>query len=373
MSALLTIIWDLKPEIFYGTDIPVISNIRWYGLTWAFSFLAAHFIFTKVYNLEKRDHKELDSFFIYTLIGCIVGARLGHVLFYGPYFTDNGTGYFDKPLSILLVNEGGLASHGAGIGLLVACYLLYKKFGLPSYAWLLDRLVLTIALAGCLIRFGNFANSEIIGTPSTSPTAIAFVHSTEHILSLEYPDAIEDISYTPLDKDTTYLDQKFPGYKMSVTFKKGVKATNQSKENIFNVVIPFYNNPDEPDDLHFITPEQPILSKEGNVYSSTVYLVTRHPSQLYESISCLVIFLLLILLYFKVYKGATPDGLLTGIFFVGVFVLRFLYEFIKEDQVDHEQGWILNTGQWLSFPMVAIGVFCILLALKKNKKESLSS
>lgn len=373
MTTFLSFIWNFKPEIFYGWDFPVLGNIRYYGLLWALSFICAHYIMDRVYKLENRNIKEIDSLFIYTLVGCIAGARLGHCLFYGPYFDQFDAlgnliqeGYLSHPFKILMINEGGLASHGAGFGLLLACYLFYRKFKTPSYAWVIDRVALTVALAGALIRIGNFANSEIIGKPSDAPWSVAFVHETERMLESYYPESIETITYTPLNDQTEYLGVTLPAYQMTIKLGKG-QISPEQKANLFELVNQ-KNSEGDPDNRHMIvSPEEATFT--GNSASKKVYLITRHPSQLYEAASCVLIFILMAFIYFKTYRGGTPDGLLIGLFMVGVFTLRFFYEFTKEGQVADRNDWALNTGQWLSFPMVAFGVYCIIKALLNNKNK----
>lgn len=105
---------------------------------------------------------------MYLVIGTVVGARLGHVFFYDPGY------YLSNPLEIIKVWKGGLASHGGGLGVLLATYLYSRKHPTQPYLWLIDRLAIPTALAGAFIRIGNFFNSEILGTPSNVPWAIVF-------------------------------------------------------------------------------------------------------------------------------------------------------------------------------------------------------
>lgn len=350
MSQLIAIIWNFKPEIFTNLDIPIISNVRWYGLLWAISFILAFQIIERMYKKENKNLAELDSLFFFSLIGCIVGARLGHCLFYAPAH------FLQNPLEILMINQGGLASHGGGIGLFIACILFQRKFKSQSLRSILDKIALTVALAGCLIRFGNFLNSEIIGTPSDSAYSVAFVENVNAYLRSDnyYGKSLQKIEYLKHDSkaDTTINGVHFPAYKMNLTFDRSI-ATPIEKNNVFAYL----------DSQHIIpVNEDTIIS--GNEVSRSVYLVTRHPAQLYESISCLVLFAFMMYLYFIKYKGAIPEGLLIGTFLTFVFTLRFLYEFIKENQEVHEEGWLLNTGQLLSIPSVLVGIFFLYKALK---------
>ncbi len=156
--------WNIDPVIFHVGPL----SIRWYGVLFATSFLIGFKIIQWIYRREGRSEDELDSLFIYMFFGVLIGARLGHCLFYDPVY------YLSHPVEILEIWEGGLASHGGAIGILTALYIYTRKSGRPSYLWLLDRIVLPVALAGSFIRIGNFFNSEILGLPTTRSWAVVF-------------------------------------------------------------------------------------------------------------------------------------------------------------------------------------------------------
>jgi prolipoprotein diacylglyceryl transferase len=170
--------WNPSPEIFTipGIDWPV----RWYGLMWALAFIASHFFMNRIFKAEKRSEKALDTLTLYIILGTVLGARLGHCLFYGPWFDEelaNGAiieGYLSHPLNILKVYEGGLASHGGALGILTAM-ILYCRKEKESWIWLFDRLVVVVPLAAMCIRLGNLINSEIIGKVTDVPWAFIFV------------------------------------------------------------------------------------------------------------------------------------------------------------------------------------------------------
>lgn len=175
--------WDPSPEIFTipGIDWPV----RWYGLMWAMAFIASHFIMNRVFKKEGRTEKDLDSLTLYIILGTVIGARLGHCLFYGPWFDEYNSsgilvneGYLSHPLNILKVYEGGLASHGGALGILVAM-ILYCRKTKESWLWLFDRLVIVVPLAASFIRIGNLINSEIIGTVTNVPWAFIFTQEDD--------------------------------------------------------------------------------------------------------------------------------------------------------------------------------------------------
>ncbi len=159
--------WNVNPEIF---SIGFIS-IRYYSLLFMLSFIIGIAIFHGVYKRENKPKADLDPLLIYMMLGTVIGARLGHCLFYDPSY------YLYNPIKILKVWEGGLASHGAAIGILLALYLYSKKHPDQPFLWLVDRMVITIALAGFFIRTGNLFNSEIIGKPTEVPWAFIFVRA----------------------------------------------------------------------------------------------------------------------------------------------------------------------------------------------------
>ena len=156
--------WDIDPELFSLGPI----SIRWYGLMFASSFLFGFLLMRRIFHLEGRPVKNLDKLLVYVLIGTILGARLGHCFFYNPsYFLGN-------PIEILKVWKGGLASHGGGLGALIAIFLYSRNKPQEPYLWLLDRIAIAGGIVGFFIRIGNLFNSEIIGTPTTLPWAFIF-------------------------------------------------------------------------------------------------------------------------------------------------------------------------------------------------------
>lgn len=268
MSILNYITWDVSPTIFSIGSF----EVRWYGLLFALAFVFGQRILTKIYVAEGRTEGDVDVITLYMIIGTVVGARLGHTLFYQPEY------YLSNPIEILKIWEGGLASHGATIGILLALWLFSRKQQF-DYMWVLDRIVIVVALGGALIRIGNLMNSEIFGRPTDLPWGFIFVRQSEY-------------SHVP-----------------------------------------------------------------------------RHPTQLYESLS---VFLLFVLLYWlwKKYKSAIPKGLLFGIFVTALFTFRFFVEFLKEDQVAKEATMTLNIGQQLSIPLILAGLI-ILFRVWQNPKPAL--
>jgi len=160
----MIVTWNADPVLLHLGPI----EIRWYGALFAAALLVGFWIMGRIYRREGQDERELDPLSLYAVLGVVIGARLGHVLFYDPGF------YFTHPLEILKVWKGGLASHGAGIGLFIALYLFTRRYPTHSYLWLLDRLTLPAALGGAFIRLGNFFNSEILGKPTGADWGIIF-------------------------------------------------------------------------------------------------------------------------------------------------------------------------------------------------------
>jgi len=161
---LATITWSVSPEIISFGPI----HIRWYGLLFATSFIIGFKIMEWIYKKEKKNLDDLNDLIWYMILGTVIGARLGHVLFYNPGF------YLTHPIEILMVWKGGLASHGAAIGILTAIYLYSKKKKDQSFLYVMDRIVITVALAAFFIRTGNLFNSEIIGKPTDLPWGFIF-------------------------------------------------------------------------------------------------------------------------------------------------------------------------------------------------------
>ncbi|QDA59383.1 prolipoprotein diacylglyceryl transferase [Hymenobacter jejuensis] len=269
MSLLAYITWTASPIIAKLGPL----TLRWYGLLFMSGFVVGTFILTHIYKSEKVSPRWVDVITIYMLVGTIIGARLGHCLFYDPDY------YLKHPLDILKIWEGGLASHGATIGILLATWLFARnnKF---DYLWVLDRIVIVVASGGALIRLGNLFNSEIIGRVTDVPWAFKFAR------------------YNEIHNELTNI----------------------------------------PNEL-------------------------RHPTQIYESLFCIFLLILLYGMWNRT-KERTPRGLLFGLFVVLLFTFRFLVEFLKENQVSFEDKLPLNMGQLLSIPLVIIGLWVVLRAGK---------
>jgi len=264
---LLAVYWDVDPVIVSLGKI----QIRYYSLFFIIAFTIGYYIFKYFFKREQVPLKILDPLLYTLIIGTLVGARLGHCLFYQPDY------YLANPIEILYVWEGGLASHGGAIALLLAMWWFAHHYGKKnhfSFLWIMDRLGITVALAGFFIRMGNLMNSEIYGNETTMPWGFVFLRNGE--------------------------------------------------------------------------------------------LAPKHPTQLYEALSYLALFVLLLFLYRK-RLPRLKEGTLFGIFLLVLFAARFFIEYIKEPQVPFEESMALNMGQILSIPFIFAGAVLMLYSIMKGK------
>ena len=173
------IVWDPSEGIDLGFFV-----IRYYSLMFLVAFTLGYFIMKKIYKHEGISEEKLDPLFLYTVLATLIGARLGHVIFYQPEL------FVQDPLSIILPMQfvpefeftgfRGLASHGAAIGIIIAMYWYSKKIVQQNLLWILDRIVLPVTIGGMFVRFGNFFNSEIVGKPTNSDFGVVFVQLGEN-------------------------------------------------------------------------------------------------------------------------------------------------------------------------------------------------
>ena len=188
--SLLFIDWNIDPVLFaIPTPLGELS-IRYYSILYAMAFWFGYLLVSKMFKREKCPDTWADTVFLYMLVAVVVGARLGHVIFYGWDY------YSQHPLEILQVWKGGLASHGGAIGILIALYIFNRRVCKKGYLWILDHLVIPIALAGFLIRTGNLFNSEICGSPTDLPWAFRFLrlHASEALIP-RHPTQIYEALY----------------------------------------------------------------------------------------------------------------------------------------------------------------------------------
>ncbi|MBQ9473447.1 MAG: prolipoprotein diacylglyceryl transferase [Bacteroidales bacterium] len=274
----LYVYWNVDPVIFHIGSF----GLRWYSMGFLLAFLLGYYIFYRMFKHEKVDTKYLDSLVIYIFLAVLVGARLGHCLFYEPDYFCTGEHWAEIFLPFNLqtgqfTGYQGLASHGAAIGILVALWLYYRKYRVNPW-WVLNRLAIVVALGGAFIRLGNLFNSEIYGVPTTLPWGFVYLRNGETL--------------------------------------------------------------------------------------------PKHPTQLYESLSYLVIFAVSLAAYIKK-KGKLHNGRLFGWWLIALFGVRFLIEFVKEEQVAFEQGMTLDMGQWLSLPFILFGAAMVVLSYKNKINEEI--
>ncbi len=162
---LLSVTWNVDPVLFevFGREI------RWYGLLWVIGLIVAVYIVQRIFVHEKLPEKWFDALFIYMLTGIILGARLGHCLFYEPGY------YLANPIEILKIWEGGLASHGGVIGIIIAVWIYSKRVTHKSPLWTFDRVMVPTGFTASMIRLGNLMNHEIYGAPTDLPWGFRFI------------------------------------------------------------------------------------------------------------------------------------------------------------------------------------------------------
>lgn len=358
---LLTITWDV------GKGIPLGSfTLRFYQLLFASGFVLGYFIMRRFLRNEGHPDELLDKLLTYMVIATIVGARLGHVFFYQwDYYSQN-------PVEIFKVWEGGLASHGAAIAIIISMYLFSKRESKRSTLWILDKVVVTVALAACLIRMGNFFNSEIYGHKANSAIETVYTDLPRQALFRYWEDQIEAVEFTSLGEVQETDSLNYPTYTLSVHFKKGL--AENAVQTLVNRQAAYLNGfPD--DDKNIIVPVEgsevtiDFQNRDGGGINAnfTVLGVPRYPTQLIEAFFYLIIFFILYSLYQRgVWK---KEGVLFGLFLVMLFGFRIGVEFLKVVQVDAEKGMSFNLGQSLSIPLVLAGMFFVFRGLNKKEVE----
>ena len=389
MNSLNYIIWNVAPEIFEKGSFA----LRWYGIFFVLGFIISQQILYYIYKKEGKPEKDVDTITIYMVIATIIGARMGHVLFYQPELI------LEDPLSIFLPFQftpefrftgfQGLASHGGAIGILLALWLytrysftrtkttaageekkgfFVRRRDLPgqSYFQVLDRIVILVALTGAFIRLGNFFNSEIIGKPTDLPIGVAFVSRLTEAVDERMEDTgnvVESVVYQKNDSVPALSNGRLPlsayyFFKPGTTELEGRHIMNYARDVAYRLDLFF----DPGHEFAYEIAQQ----KDGNLAARlSVVAILRHPAQLYESFSCIVLFLVLYFIWTK-YKQDLPAGRLFGIFLIVCFGLRFFYEFLKENQEVFENDLPINMGQILSIPLVLAGIFVLIYSYRKQ-------
>lgn len=373
MQFLSYIIWDLNPKIFpngfFGLNVPVV----WYGLLFAMGFFIGQQILIYIFKQEGKPEKDVETLTVYMIIATVLGARLGHVLFYEP------DRYLSDPIEILKIWNGGLASHGAAFGILFSLWI-YSRYDIKftglklsakrltrpgqNFLQVVDRIVIVVALAGALIRLGNFTNSEIEGIPTNNDYGVVFMRNVTDYIS-QSSEAINEIDY---DKGNHLVPTNYVPVEMELSFNPAYQLNEEQIERFVNGRISaMLSEPRYFVSGHIYQPsDQPLeYSVHDDLKGVTIFLngISRHPAQLYESITTFLIFLLLFFIWSR-RKQYTPPGLLLGLFLIILFGLRFVHEYFKENQVAFEDQMALNMGQILSIPLVVAGIFILLYALR---------
>lgn len=272
---LLAVVWDFNPTLVNIGGF----EIRWYSLTWVAALLFGGWLFSYFCKHEGKPNEVSDTAFAYIALGTIIGARLGHCLFYDPVH------FLTKPWEIITgIRDGGLASHGAAIGILLGIWLSSRKSKVSVW-WTADRLGIIAPLSGAMIRFGNLFNSEIYGHPTELPWGFKFVRNYRGV-------AIEEIPAC-------------------------------------------------------------------------------HPTQIYEALCYIACFVILFVLYRRT-KLAERKGFILGAAMVGIFLSRFLIEFVKNNQEAFEDSMTLNMGQWLSVPFILAGTAIMIWAWFHHSDEEMT-
>ncbi|MGB3616771.1 MAG: prolipoprotein diacylglyceryl transferase [Catalinimonas sp.] len=353
------IVWDPNPELFTvpGINFP----LRYYSLAFALGFIISQQIMVYFFRKDGRPESDVDALTVYMVLATIVGARLGHVIFYEPEIL------LEDPVGVIRFWKGGLtglASHGGAAGILFALWLYARKRPDQSYFWILDRIVIVVALTGSLIRFGNFMNSEIVGKPTGTDRGVVFARSAEEQLAYG-SQALLDVEAS---KGGTVGEAPVQlKFELPRTYSNDMLV-----ESLLNqAALPPLQDPRYrvTDDVFLpegtgLTPE--VWRDPTGVYATVdVAGVPRHPSQLYESLFYLALFVVLFLLWRR-YRNGWPEGQIFGIFLIALFGFRFLIEFSKENQVAFEDNIPLNMGQWLSVPLVLAGVLVLAMINRRR-------
>lgn len=269
----LFIEWEFNPIFINLGGL----EIRYYGIMWALAIFIGAKFFDNFFARESLDKNLSESIFLYGTAATILGSRIGHCLLYEPEY------YLRAPWEIITgIRNGGMASHGAAIGLLIGLWLFSKRYKMKMI-WSLDRVMIPVGIGGAIVRIGNLLNSEIFGEATTMPWGFKFLNSR--------------------------------------------------------------------------------LWHE--VYAPAAV----HPTQIYEALCYFTTFVVLIILYYRFDMGRRRPGAMFGAGLLGVFLTRFLLEFIKIEQASFEKGMILDMGQWLSVPFIALGIYMIVRAYKHPEQK----
>ena len=307
MAHALNIVWNPSEGIDLGFFV-----IRFYSLMFVIAFGLGWYIMKNIFERENESVDKLDTLFIWTVLATLVGARLGHVLFYDWEYYRNHLLEIFLPFrfspNFEFTGFQGLASHGAAISIIITMYYYSKTILKRPQMWILDRIVVPVSSGAIFVRLGNFFNSEIVGKETDSAFGIKFIR--------DY--------FTPND------------------------AVNATK----------IANPKEAYEAIATNPQFAELLQQVPV---------KHPAQLYEAVSYVFVFALLFFLYWKT-NAREKSGYLFGLFLVLLWTVRFIVEYVKESQGGFESALgLFSTGQWLSIPFILVGLYFVFTAEKPVK------
>ncbi len=298
--------WNFNPDLFKLGSFPV----KYYSLMYVLAFVIGLELMKRIYKKDGVSLQKLDALFIYAVISMLLGARMGHYLFYEENYTLAEVFLPFKLNPFEYTGFRGLASHGAIIGMIIAMFFYAKKVIKKPLLWILDRMVIASAPGAAFVRLGNLFNSEIVGKPTETDFGFKFIRN--------------DIS----------------------EYKAMAVTGTQDIERAYG-----------------------LIAKSSRFKEVLAEVPNRYPTQLYEAIGYLLVFAILWYIYWKTEKKQ-QIGFIFGLFMALFWTARFLVEFYKEWQGGIEE-WVdlgvqLNTGQWLSIPLVLVGVFFMLRAKKQT-------
>ena len=305
MTTALNIVWNPSEGIDLGFFV-----IRFYSLMFVVAFVLGWYLMKKIFERENETIEKLDTLFIYTFFATLIGARLGHVIFYqSELFREDFWSVFlpirTKP-EFEFTGFSGLASHGAAIAIIIMMYFYSKKVIHRPLLWILDRIVIPVASGAIFVRLGNFFNSEIVGHETNSAFGIKFLRDS-------------------IKPNVALIETK-------------AGSVNEAYKHIAT-----------------------------NPKSATILqrFPVKHPAQLYEAIGYVLVFAVVFFLYWKT-EAREKSGYILGVFLVLLWTVRFVVEYVKESQGGiEEQLGLFSTGQWLSIPFIIIGLALMFTAKKK--------
>lgn len=361
------LIWSPDPDIFtiplewtgFADDRPV----RWYGLLFAGGFIISQQVMFWLFRKEGKNEKDVEKLTVYMVVATVIGARLGHCLFYNPAH------YLSNPIEILKIWEGGLASHGGAIGIIVAIYFFARKFPQYPMLWTMDRLVIVVALTGAMIRIGNFFNSEMEGVETRSDFGVVYARFTEDLLN--DLDRVDEVSFEKGGDMVSDQPGRYP-ITARVVYQRGVEITYQDKqffENQLRSALLRYDEVVQHIDFGANEPLAYKVYEEDGRSVLEIYGIgiVRHVAQLYEAAYCIVLMVLVFLIW-RERRSRLPQGFNFALFMTLLWSLRFFDEFLKMNQEAFEEDLTLNMGQWLSIPMVLAGIVMMYLFFKNQTK-----